>query len=1167
MRKAHFPILALAVAVLSVLVWSFALASDGPDKTKPGEKQSLYKAAGTPRYGLININNLTTWHRSDGQSNHSPGADNGMYFPKGTGNVIYQDGVVFGGRVYVGGFPGQGGTPASLQPIRVGGGTYGVGTKEGWVTGLGATATAVNPNDPRARIYRIRRDYASMSPIEARQDAAFYNETTPAEVSDAAIAAMIAQYDKDWKEWPVDLGAPYIDRNGNGRYDPPPAFSSTFTVDSLIAQNRDEPGVAGADPNSPADQVLWTVYNDLDRSQALGFVGSEPIGLEIQKTVWAYKRSDALGNLYFSRYKLINKGGVDIGGGQKGAFYIDEMYVCQWSDPDLGSFSDDLAGCDSTLSIGFIYNGNANDDTFRKFGLAPPSAAYDFLAGPIVPDPNGTAVFDLKYRQGFRNLGMSSFAYFSAGSPYSDPPGGSGAYSTGTGRWYKMLRGFAPLGTITDPDQPYNHPPGAPITKFPLSGDPVARTGFLDGLGTLYSFAPGDRRILLNTGPFRMAPGDTQEIYIGTVAGIGADRLSSVAVMKFNDRFVQNTFDALFQVPKPPLPPDVKVAELDGQVVLEWGSNVQRVRDVEERIAQPGAYRFEGYNVYQLPSRGSRLSEAKRIVTYDTPDDPTVVLDEQFDEKSGQILRIPVQFGSNSGIKRFFNFNRDYIRDIDKIYNGQEYYLAVTAYSVATVPGFLPTTLESDAIILTVRPKVPFGKIYGARFGDTLKVTKTGKSDGVVRPIVIDPTRLTGNTYQVRFADAGGGSTTWSLVNTTLNRTLLSGETNQSGDDLYKIVDGIFLKVEGPPPGMKDWAVPKGTRRVTFADANGFGFEGFEGAIGWDDPAHFFGNTSNRAVPASQLKDVILRWGQASASSQTNGLSPYGGWDRDASTDPNFSYGYRYVRNGQLAPARPEFAQYLVNPAGGTYGYNDYKISVPLSAWDAEANPPARLAVGFLENNVAAGLVDGRYYPPSNGVQDNTASSGPREWLFIFNKPYTGATPDPSLQVNILTNGLPVMWWCTFNRRGNNLWDEPTGTNEFLIMANHVNTPSTVFTFTAPATQSGLEIEKASAEKVGVFPNPYYAFNAAETNRFFRFVTFNNLPRKATFRIFNLAGQLVRTLQKDDDSQFFRWDLTNHAQFPVASGIYIVHIDMPDIGVTKVLKLAIIQEQEVLDTY
>jgi len=64
-----------------------------------------------------------------------------------------------------------------------------------------------------------------------------------------------------------------------------------------------------------------------------------------------------------------------------------------------------------------------------------------------------------------------------------------------------------------------------------------------------------------------------------------------------------------------------------------------------------------------------------------------------------------------------------------------------------------------------------------------------------------------------------------------------------------------------------------------------------------------------------------------------------------------------------------------------------------------------------------------------------------------------------------------------------------------------------------------------------------------------------------------LAGQLVRTIEKDDATQFMRWDLNNQALFPVASGIYIVHIDMPDIGISKVLKIAIVQEQEVLDSY
>ena len=127
------------------------------------------------------------------------------------------------------------------------------------------------------------------------------------------------------------------------------------------------------------------------------------------------------------------------------------------------------------------------------------------------------------------------------------------------------------------------------------------------------------------------------------------------------------------------------------------------------------------------------------------------------------------------------------------------------------------------------------------------------------------------------------------------------------------------------------------------------------------------------------------------------------------------------------------------------------------------------------------------------------------------------------------------------------------------------------WSFTAPAAVAfSTTAAKADVEKVGVFPNPYYAFNPAETNRFNRFVTFNFLPERATIRIFNLAGQLVRTLVKDpgaNPGQFLRWDLNNQYNFPVASGMYIAHVDMPDLGTSRVVKMAIIQEQEVLDVY
>jgi len=91
----------------------------------------------------------------------------------------------------------------------------------------------------------------------------------------------------------------------------------------------------------------------------------------------------------------------------------------------------------------------------------------------------------------------------------------------------------------------YPFPPATTPGPFTLSGNPIGGTGFRDGLGTAYSFIQGDRRIVLASGPFSLAPGDTQEVVIATVAGIGSDRLSSITLMKHNDSFAQSLFQNL----------------------------------------------------------------------------------------------------------------------------------------------------------------------------------------------------------------------------------------------------------------------------------------------------------------------------------------------------------------------------------------------------------------------------------------------------------------------------------------------------------------------------------------------------------------------------------------------------------------------------------------------
>ncbi len=88
---------------------------------------------------------------------------------------------------------------------------------------------------------------------------------------------------------------------------------------------------------------------------------------------------------------------------------------------------------------------------------------------------------------------------------------------------------------------------------------------------------------------------------------------------------------------------------------------------------------------------------------------------------------------------------------------------------------------------------------------------------------------------------------------------------------------------------------------------------------------------------------------------------------------------------------------------------------------------------------------------------------------------------------------------------------------------------------------------------INVVPNPYHAFNAYERNRLENLVKFVNLPQECTIKIYNLSGTLVRTLGKDNPQTFLDWDIRNEARIPLASGVYIIHFEVPGVG-ERVLK-------------
>jgi hypothetical protein len=101
-------------------------------------------------------------------------------------------------------------------------------------------------------------------------------------------------------------------------------------------------------------------------------------------------------------------------------------------------------------------------------------------------------------------------------------------------------------------------------------------------------------------------------------------------------------------------------------------------------------------------------------------------------------------------------------------------------------------------------------------------------------------------------------------------------------------------------------------------------------------------------------------------------------------------------------------------------------------------------------------------------------------------------------------------------------------------------------------TESGDKLKEA-LDMINVVPNPYYAFSQYERTRLETKVKITNLPERCTVDIYTVNGKLVRSFDKDSPVTSLDWDLTNHKAIPIASGIYLIHVQVEGIG-ERVLK-------------
>ncbi len=89
----------------------------------------------------------------------------------------------------------------------------------------------------------------------------------------------------------------------------------------------------------------------------------------------------------------------------------------------------------------------------------------------------------------------------------------------------------------------------------------------------------------------------------------------------------------------------------------------------------------------------------------------------------------------------------------------------------------------------------------------------------------------------------------------------------------------------------------------------------------------------------------------------------------------------------------------------------------------------------------------------------------------------------------------------------------------------------------------------ALLDRIHAVPNPYYGYTGYELNRYDTRIKIINLPARATVSIYSLDGTLVRKLEKDNQNlSYIDWDIRNAKGLPIASGMYLVHVNAEGIG-------------------
>jgi hypothetical protein len=607
--------------------------------------------------------------------------------------------------------------------------------------------------------------------------------------------------------------AGFYDTDGDGSYEPLEGDYPSIEIRKCEPYRR-----------YPDEMIFW-IYNDEGAGATHGKTKGKVIQMEVQVQAFGYQTSDALNDMTFQRYKLVNRAND----------YLDSTYFAMWVDPDLGCYLDDYIGCDTTADLMYVYNqdeidGQPGCNCPSPSGEVPtycnnvPMLGVDYFRGPthLVKKINDQGEeIDV-----VEEIGMSSFMYYNnrqVGAPNpatTDPELPNEFYNYITGSWKDGL-------PLTYGESGYN-PGSTDFTKYALPSSPNNALGWSMCTADLPF---GDRRTLQASGPFKLLPGTTNELIIGVpwVAGIN-QACPDIELLLRADKLAQGLFDNCFERLEGPDAPIVDWVELNQQLIAIVSNDTPLSNNKDEsyqqldflapdsirlntdpKVQEQALYKFEGYKIFQLINPNvstkdfddpdlarlvvqvDKKNNVQRIFNWEDTQDPA------FPDDPKKKVFYPVEKvkGTNTGIRHSFAINEDQFStgNVRALINHKKYYFAVVAYAHNNYAFFKVINgketgqqnpyLEGGRVeIKTVIPRPIVDQVLHAAYGDGVPITRL-EGEGIGHHFV----QLDETSRSAMLEDNFNGEVTYLPGKGPINITIFNPFEIKEGDFELEFVD------------------------------------------------------------------------------------------------------------------------------------------------------------------------------------------------------------------------------------------------------------------------------------------------------------------------------------------------------------------------------------------